>query len=171
MQHPDGDDQAPTVGWNARQREVVIAVLPSLLSTALVHSGDHGVAEALVEATLRAAARDVPDEEDPRAWLHAHLWARVRELGDHDGHDPIGPASGRRRAGDRHGTLREAVATLPAQARAAVHLVDVEELSYAQLARVLGTNRAEAAASLHDARRRLVPAVTAATTGPAGAVI
>ncbi len=153
----------PVVGWSSRQRALVHEQLPGLLRTALVYLGTHERAEALVEQTLRAAARSVLDEEDPTAWLHAHLWARFRAA------PRDGGAAG-------NGTsAAAALAALPPPQRAAVQLVDGEGLSYAQLARVLDTDLHEAASLLHDARRQLrpvltaIPPVTAGTTHRAAA--
>ncbi len=160
MQRPDRHHRADHVGWSGAQRGLVVAQLPSLLRAALVYSGSQPLAETLVEQALSAAARDVPDEDEPHAWLHAHLWARFLDLSGHGGQDPIGPTPGHLPPEDDPGTLRAAVAALPPTARAAVHLVDGEGMSYAQLARVLGTNTQEATAMLHAARRELVPAAT-----------
>lgn len=163
MQRPD--HHRGQVGWSAGQRELVTAHLESLLGAAMAHTGSHRRAEALVENTLRAAARDVFDEDDPGAWLHAHLWARLRQNGDDARPGPGAPDAGRGAARGQPRTLADAVAALPPEARAAVHLVDVEGLSYDRLARVLGTSVVAAAAVLHDARRQLVPVVTAARAG------
>jgi DNA-directed RNA polymerase specialized sigma24 family protein len=172
MQRPD--QHRGQVGWSAKQRELVAAHLPGLLGAAAVHTGSQRRGETLVEATLRAAARDVFDEDDPCSWLHAHLWARLSPGSDEASPGPGAPEVDQRAARHHRGTLHEgtlhdAVAALPPDARAAVHLVDVEGLSYEQLARVLRISAAQAAAVLHDARRQLVPVVTTAPAGRAGA--
>ncbi|MFO7960683.1 MAG: RNA polymerase sigma factor [Nitriliruptoraceae bacterium] len=161
MERSDGHQQAGPLGWSVQQRELVIAHLPSLLGAALAYCGRHRRAERLVEETLRTAAREAPDEDQPLTWLHTHLWARFLDLGDEPDH--TGPASGHQPPHDDPGTLPAAITALPPAARAAVHLVDVEGLSYAQLARVLGMTTQEAMAVLHAARRQLIPTVTSHT--------
>lgn len=165
MQRPAGHHQAGRPAWTAQQRDLVTAHLPSLLATARVHLDSHRAAEALVAATLRAAAREVPDATDPLTWLHAHLWTRFPAGDGEEPHTPAEPDADQPLPADGPGThdhpptLAQRLAALPPRARAAVHLVDAEGLSYAQLARVLATSRPEAAAILHEARRTLVPAV------------
>lgn len=168
MQRPAGHHRAGRHGWTPQQRELVTDHLPSLLATATVYLDSRRAAEVLVVATLRAAAREAPDEADPLTWLHAHLWARFRAGDGEEPHTPAEPDADQPLPPDGPGThdhpptLAQRLAALPPRARAAVHLVDREGLSYAQLARVLATSRPEAAAILHDARRTLVPAVAAA---------
>ncbi len=121
----------------------------SLLGAAQVYTGDPSRAESLVLEVLRTAGREAALVERHRllwrGW-QAHLAHTATSTSAPSGSPP----------------LHDALAALPPAARAAVHLVDVEGLSYAELATVLGTDREQAAALLHDARRRLVPAVTAA---------
>ncbi len=154
---------------STRQREAVRAHLPSLFGAAMAYTGSGPEAELLVSDALRSAAADRVDEDDPLVWLHAHLWTRFEEHRQHGG--PLAAADGT--TGPTTGatpppSLRAAVAALSPAARAAVHLVDLEGLSYARLARVLGTSRQEAAALLHDARRQLIPAVTSTRVDRSG---
>jgi len=151
---------------SARQREAVRAHLPSLFDAALSYTGSGPTAERLVRDALRSAAAGPADEDDPLVWLHAHLWARFEE---HRQHDEQLAADDGTTAAAPPTSLRAAVAALSPAARAAVHLVDLEGLSYARLARVLGTSRQEAAAVLHDARRQLIPVVTSVDAGRSGA--
>lgn len=131
--------------WTPQQRGLIKDCLPGLLATAGLAVGE-AAAETLVRDTLRAAAAEPVDEGDPVGWLHAHLWTRLAgEAGDTDD-----GSAGARRGDERAGPL----AALPTRSRAALALADIEGLSYAQLARALGTSRAEASVLLHDARWR-----------------
>ncbi len=147
-------------GWTPQEQYVVLAHLRGLLGAALAYTGDDRQAESLVRDTLGSASARPMDVDEPGVWLHARLWTSFQERagGDGAGDGVADPEPAR--------TLGEALAALPAPSRAAVHLVDVEGLSYRQLAQVLGASTAEAAALLHGARRRLIAAMSAGGRRP-----
>ena len=153
-------EPARASGWTPQEQYVVLAHLRGLLGAALAYTGDDRQAESLVRDALRSTSARPMDVDEPSVWLHARLWASFQERagGDGPGDVAIDP--------EPAPTLGEALAALPAPSRAAVHLVDVEGLSYRQLAQVLGASTHEAAALLHGARRRLVAAMSAGSRRP-----
>lgn len=155
MARPARHQDSGGCGCSARRRALITAHLPSLLGAALAYRGSHDQAESLVRATLWDAAAQVPDEEDPLSLLHALLWHRHLASEAATAPPEAAPTTMPGSADGAPATLVDAVAALPAPARAAIHLVDVAGLSYVQLARVLGTEVEAAARLLHATRRQL----------------
>lgn len=137
------------------RRQLLLAELPGLYATALLHTGSQEQAVELVRATLRASSADEPSPDGLRVSLHTRLWTCYLAT------DPTGSASGRM-APEAGTPVGDALASLPAAARTAVYLVDAEGLTYTELAQVLGLPTDMAAALLHAARRMLVSDLAAA---------
>jgi RNA polymerase sigma-70 factor (ECF subfamily) len=157
-----------------RFAEHVVPELPVLLRVARRMTGTTADAEDLVQETLLRAHRGIDgfDGRYPRAWLLTILrntWAgmnRRRTLLIAD--DPEGlrqraaeGADGRRGPEDQildgllEWPLEEALARLSAAHREVVLLVDVDGLTYAEAADVLGIPTGTVMSRLHRARRNL----------------
>lgn len=153
--------------------EFVSARMPAVLRWAHLLTGDRGRAEDLVQhafaATYRHWRRIEPDGAEAyvrRAVLNAHLswWRRgwrseqpVAELPERPGPDPTGGTGDI----DERDAMWSALAVLPPRQRAVLVLRYYEDLSEAEIARVLdiapGTVKSQAAKGIARLRT-LVPA-------------
>lgn len=153
----------------------VIPEVDVLLRVALSITAQPADAEDLVQDTLLRAWRSIDtfDGRHPRAWLLTIL--RNTEINRHRRrrpellHDPdpdVGRAarqdgptalSAEDEVVDRQfdGALHDAVAALPERMRSVLLLVDVDQLSYAEAARVLGVPEGTVMSRLHRARKRV----------------
>ncbi len=154
--------------------------VPVLYRVALTMAGQPADAEDLVQDTLVRAYRAIDrfDGAHPRAWLltilrNTHrnrLRTRVPALLHDDERDTgildrLGDA---RSAEDIvvdaqfEAVVAEALAALPTMHRVVIQLVDVDGLSYAEAAQVLGVPRGTVMSRLHRARARIRTRLVAA---------
>lgn len=166
-----------------RYEELVLPELPVLLRVALRFTGQGADAEDLVQDTLLRAWRSLDgfDGRHPRAWLltvlrHAEINRHRRrrpELLD----DPDAPAERHLSAAgpsaeqvvlDRAfgAVVEAALLDLPDVMRQAVLLGDVDGLSYAEIAAILGVPEGTVASRLHRARNRIRRRLQAAGLTP-----
>lgn len=169
-----GSTGASKDGWEARFREQVLPELPVLLRVARRLSGGQVDAEDLVQDTLVRAYRAYErfDGRYPRAWLltilrntHINMVRKRRpDLLDDEvaGRIPAHGADGRQDGtGERalHDDLdpivREALASLSANHRAVIALVDLDGLSYQEAADLLGIPVGTVMSRLHRARGKV----------------
>lgn len=178
--HASADDErgAPTTppGQDALFTEHVVPHLGVLYRVALSLTGQAADAEDLVQETLIRAYRAIErfDGAHPRAWLltilrHTHLnRVRVRTPdllrdGDDAGTDRVLWAAGAAHPSAEdvvvselfEHVVAEALAALPDMHRLVVTLVDVDGLTYAEAAQVLGVPRGTVMSRLHRARARI----------------
>lgn len=162
-------------------REVVEPEIEVLLRVGRSLTGSAVDAEDLVQETMIRAfgALDRFDGRHPRAWLltilrrtHLNMHRRTRPstVGDWEvlhharpafGHDRAPSAEDRALAEDVDPALRAAMAALDDRFRAAVVLVDVHDLSYADAAVVLDVPVGTVMSRLSRARSRLRAALPA----------
>ncbi len=163
---------------DSRARDFKLHVEPEievLLRVARTLTGSWADAEDLVQETLVRAYRAIDrfDGRYPRAWLltilrntNANMHRRQRPDLFHDGDVPEGrrPAFGTAAAGTAedealHGRLEarleQALRELDPRFRAVVVLVDVDQLTYAEAAKVLDVPVGTVMSRLHRARNRL----------------
>jgi RNA polymerase sigma-70 factor (ECF subfamily) len=136
---------------DAEFREAALACLDGLYGFALTLTHDRAAAEDLVQETYvraLAARRKAPPEENLRAWFFVilrNVWRnerrRRRPEGDDEdiaqlasGDDPA-QALERQRTRQR---LQDAIHELPAAFREVLVLRHVEEMSYRDIARIVG---------------------------------
>lgn len=167
-------------------REVVEPEIEVLLRVGRSLTGSETDAEDLVQETLIRAfgAVDRFDGRHPRAWLltilrrtHLNMHRRQRPstIGDWDVLPGARPAFGRSEAPSAEEAalaqelapaLHGALAALDPRFRAAVVLVDVHDLSYAEAAAVLDVPVGTVMSRLSRARSRLRAALVEAAEGP-----
>lgn len=164
--HP-GDDGAAAAAFG----RYVEPEVPVLYRVALTLTHQHADAEDLVQDTLIRAYRAVDrfDGAHPRAWLLTILRNTHRNRGrvrlptlHHDGDAEL-PDRGDTRPGPEalvvdagfEAVVAEALAELSEMHRIVVALVDVDGLSYAEAAEVLGIPRGTVMSRLHRARSRI----------------
>lgn len=125
--------------------------LPSLLRTATLYLGDPAAAEELTRRTLQECVGPTHQLSRGGMRLTLHLWLRALAVSDRGPRPGPVPQS-------RANPVEAALERLPADVRAAVHLVDTEGFSYHETARILGVPASTATALIH-AGRDLVEAV------------
>jgi len=147
--------------------EFVSAVTPALSRTAYLLTGDHQLAEDLLQSALANAFRHWSRIRDghPEAYLRRTLhheqvsWWRRRRLHEHLTPDPGGaaqPSSGDlAEATTVRITLIQALATLTPRQRAVIVLRYYEDLTEAETARVLGCTVGSVKRHGHEALVRL----------------
>ncbi|MFN2540210.1 MAG: SigE family RNA polymerase sigma factor [Mycobacteriales bacterium] len=148
--------------------EFAAAALPGLLRFGHVLTGDPLRAEELVQQALvstwvrwRRIEHDQPHAYVRRAMVHTHTswWRRSRrEAALPVGYDPAAPQSGSLEERDR---TMSALRQLPPRQRAVIVLRYYEDLSEAEIARVLGcspgTVKSQASRALRTLRATLSP--------------
>ena len=173
---------------DARREAYVRQVLPEievLLRVALSMTAQRADAEDLVQDTLLRAWRSIHtfDGQHPRAWLLTIL--RHTHINRHRRRRPVlldNPAlTDDRNAGDgpQHlspedvivgrtfdAVVDAALAALPDHFRHIVELVDVDGLTYAEAAGVLGIPEGTVTSRLHRARKRIRDRLAAADLAP-----
>lgn len=177
---------APTPAVDARRRKYAEYVLPDvevLLRVAMTMTTQPVDAEDLVQDTLLRAWRslDTFDGTHPRAWLltilrHTHINRHRRRrphlLDDPDrtterGDDDAQPSAEEIVVGRTFTAVVDAaLAALPDEFRATVLLVDVDQLTYAEAAAVLGVAEGTVMSRLHRARKRIRDRLAAAELAP-----
>lgn len=155
-----------------------------MMRVALSLTRDRSDAEDLVQDTLLRAFRAIEgfDGRYPRAWLltimrNAHINNhRKRRPGllrdpDHgeeqpDQRGPDTSAEAVAMAGTFDAAVEEAFLSLPDDFRQVVTLVDIDQLSYADAAELMGTPVGTVMSRLHRARKRIRDHLHAAGTVP-----
>ena len=142
-----------------------------LYRVALAWCGDEMLADDLVQDTVISAIANIRQLRDERrlfAWLYTILnnnWRQhLRRQKCHDELDEQIPGEGNEPLGCCHelevvARVRRAVATLPAEQRQVVSLVDLEEFSYCDVAEILDIPIGTVMSRLHRARKNLVVAL------------
>lgn len=139
-----------------------------LYRVALAWCGDAMLADDLAQDTVATAIAKRGQLRDPqclRAWLYRILnnkWYRHLQLHRNDGEMPdtvlseeAGP-SARCQELELVRQVRQAVAALPEKERQVISLVDLEELSYCDVAAALNIPIGTVMSRLHRARRHLL---------------
>jgi RNA polymerase sigma-70 factor (ECF subfamily) len=139
-----------------------------LYRVALAWCGDEMLADDLAQETMTngiANIKQLRDETRLFAWLYSilnnnwRLYLRRKkchdELDDEMPDDGHGPAGQYRELEIVH-RVRKAVATLPAQQRQVISLVDLEEFSYCDVAEILDIPIGTVMSRLHRARKNLL---------------
>jgi len=150
---------------DAEFTEFVAIAYPSLVRTARLLSGDHQIAEDLVQTALirvylhwnAASARDSPQAYARRVLVNLFAsWRRRRWRGEVPGHVPDLPSDGGdiEMLTDRH-TLRAALARLPPAQRLVVVLRFYEDLSVQETAALLGCSAGTVKSRTNRALARL----------------
>ena len=173
-----------------RQRAFAEQVLPEvevLLRVAMSLTAQSADAEDLVQETLLRAFRAVDrfDGRHPRAWLltimrnaevNRHRRRRPRLLDDPDADldrlatSPVTPEE--LVIGETFDEVVDAAfAALPFKHRQVVRLVDVDGLSYAEVAQLLGVPAGTVMSRLHRARKRIRDRLAAAGLAPKRGVL
>lgn len=173
----------------ARRERFAAYVLPEvevLLRVALTLTSQPADAEDLVQETLLRAYRacDRFDGKHPRAWLltimrnaevNRHRRRRPQLLDDPDADlerlavSPAGPQATPEEVvvGEAFDDVVDAAfAALPLQHQQVVRLVDVDGLTYAEAARLLGVPEGTVMSRLHRARKRIRTRLVAAGLAP-----
>lgn len=180
--------ESPATTHRRRQeafRRYVEPEIPGLFRVALALTAQPADAEDLVQDTLVAAFRAIDrfDGEHPRAWLLTILRnteaKRKRRRRPELLHEPesqlnLLPAFGGGQESPESVVLgeqfdavvQEAFNSLPDKARLVVQLVDVDGLSYAEAAGVLGVPEGTVWSRLHRARSRIRGRLAAAGLVP-----
>lgn len=184
-----GDVQpSPTEGSGASKERFDRYVVPEievLLRVAQKLTRDRAEAEDLVQDTLLRAFRSIErfDGRYPRAWLltilrntniNRHRRKRPELLDDPDrtmateadtsttGESPEGLVVG----ATFDAVVEDALAQLPDDFRRTIELVDIEGLTYAEAAEVLGVPIGTIMSRVHRARHRIRDRLTAAELAP-----
>ncbi|NUQ98648.1 MAG: sigma-70 family RNA polymerase sigma factor [Streptomyces sp.] len=160
----------------SREQAVAQFVLPEvevLLRVALTLTARPADAEDLVRDTLLRAHRAIDgfDGEQPRAWLLTLMRQAETDRHRHRGFPPpddpdtgpgrlSAPGTGQRPeslvVGEAfHEVVDAALAALPLKHRQVVRLVDIDGLSYAEAAGLLGVPEGTVTGRLHRARKRI----------------
>jgi RNA polymerase sigma-70 factor, ECF subfamily len=173
---------------SSRERFTTL-ILPEvevMMRVALSLTRDRADAEDLVQDTLVRAFRGIDgfDGRYPRAWvltilrnthINNHRKRRPELLRDPDRGeerpDDRGPdtsAEAEAMAGTFDAAVEEAFLELSDEFRRVVVLVDIDQLSYAEAAEVMGTPVGTVMSRLHRARKRIRDHMQAAGTIPSG---
>ena len=162
----------------------VLPELDVLARVALSLTRNPADAEDLVQETLLCAYRGIGrfDGAHPRAWLFTimrnteakrHRRRRPQLLRDPDSGDVPEPADQRFDApedvvvgAELDAVVVQCLATLPERHRQVVELVDIDGLSYAEAARVIGCPVGTVMSRLHRARTRIRHRLSAAGLAP-----
>jgi RNA polymerase sigma-70 factor (ECF subfamily) len=170
---------------DARFAAEVVPEIEVLLRVAQNLTRNRAEAEDLVQDTLLRAYRAIGsfDGRYPRAWLltilrntniNRHRRRRPELLDDPDrtmatladtstsGETPEGLVVG----ATFDAVVEDALAQLPAEFRRTIELVDIEGLSYAEAAQVLGVPVGTVMSRIHRARHRIRDRLTAAGLAP-----
>ena len=177
----DGDTHSPAMRGDSRARHVqdmmrlVEPLIPGLRRYARALLRDRAAADDLVqdclERTITRWHQRRPDG-DTRAWvftiLHNLAFNRMRQQrrrGEHLPLDDVNEGQFARTAtqedGLRHQDVVAALATLPDEQRSVLLLVSVEDLSYAEAARVLDIPIGTVMSRVSRAREKLAQALAA----------
>jgi len=162
-------------GGTAEQRftELVLPEVEVMMHVALSITANSHDAEDLVQDTLVRAFRSIDsfDGRYPRAWVLTIL--RNTNINNHrkrrpelerdpdpgrDRSDPRAPDSSAEAevmAATFDATVEQAFLALPDDYRRAVTLVDIDQHSYAEAARIMGTPVGTVMSRLHRARKRI----------------
>ena len=162
-------------GGTAEQRftELVLPEVEVMMHVALSITSNSHDAEDLVQDTLVRAFRSIDsfDGRYPRAWVLTIL--RNTNINNHRKRRPElerDPEPGRERSDPRasdssaeaevmaatfDATVEQAFLALPDNYRRAVTLVDIDQHSYAEAARIMGTPVGTVMSRLHRARKRI----------------
>jgi RNA polymerase sigma-70 factor (ECF subfamily) len=122
----------------------IVELIPRLRRYARALTGDTVAADRLVQATLERAREELhllPPGPDLRVWLYS-LMHHV-------------PAADTRPGQAPQGDLEQALAQLPHDQRAVLLLVCTEELTYEEVAQVLGIPEGSVMSRLSSAREKL----------------
>jgi RNA polymerase sigma-70 factor (ECF subfamily) len=183
------EEVRPLEAERVRQELFAEYVLPEvevLLRVALTLTSQPADAEDLVQETLLRAYRacDRFDGRHPRAWLltimrnaevNRHRRRRPHLLDDPDADlDRLAVSPGGPQATPEEPVVGEAFdevvdaafAALPLQHQQVVRLVDVDGLTYAEAARLLGVPEGTVMSRLHRARKRIRTRLVAAGLAP-----
>ena len=164
-------------------QEHVLPEVDVLLRVALSLTGQLADAEDLVQDTLLRAWRsfDTFDGHYPRAWLltilrHAHINGHRRgrpgllrdpdDTADHHAVQASPSAEDTALANTFDATVDAALTALPDVFRQVVVLVDVDELSYAEAARLLDVPEGTVMSRLHRGRTKIREQLAAAGLAP-----
>jgi RNA polymerase sigma-70 factor (sigma-E family) len=159
---------------------------PSLLRLAVVLTGDHHLAQDLVQTALAQAygrwssvcAADHPDAYVRRIMVNAHLgWRRRRWFGERPAHTADGVAQLSEGTSVDHADasaardeMRRALATLPVRARTVLVLRYYADLDDAAIAELVGVSvsgvRSTASRALATLRHKQSAALTSPTPTP-----
>ncbi len=139
-----------------------------LYRVALAWCGDEMLADDLAQETMTSGIANIKqlrDETRLFAWLYSilnnnwRLYLRRKkshdELDDDMPDEEVGPAGQYQELEIVH-QVRKAVATLPAQQRQVISLVDLEEFSYCDVAEILEIPIGTVMSRLHRARKNLL---------------
>ncbi|MHB1487739.1 MAG: sigma-70 family RNA polymerase sigma factor [Acidimicrobiales bacterium] len=166
--------------------QYVLPELEVLARVALSLTHNRADAEDLVQETLLCAFRGIErfDGAHPRAWLFTimrnaeakrHRRRRPHLLRDPDqaerfeGADPRHPIDSPEEVfvgGQFEAVVADSLAALPQPHRQVVELVDIDGLSYAEAAEVIGVAIGTVMSRLHRARARIRQRLTAAGLAP-----
>lgn len=177
--------EATAAGTQEVFRDAVLPEVEVLLRVASTMTAQPADAEDLVQDTLLRAWRSIDtfDGRHPRAWLltilrNTHINRNRRRrpelLDDPDRSAARPPPEAARQPSAEEQVLRSAfdatvdaaLAELPEVFRVALLLVDVDGLTYAEAASVLGVPEGTVMSRLHRARRRVRDRLTAANLAP-----
>lgn len=160
-------------------REFVAAASPALSRSAYLLTGDHQLAEDLLQSALANTYRHWRRVRtgNPIAYVRAAMhreqisWWRRRRLPEHLSADPVEPSGSGDWAGDAalRITLVQALAQLPPRQRAVIVLRFYDDLSEAETARILEVSVGTVKRHAHDALAKLratVPAEIATEVAP-----
>jgi RNA polymerase sigma-70 factor, ECF subfamily len=188
------EQRPPEADPAARDKAFAAYVLPEvdvLLRVAMTLTAQPADAEDLVQDTLLRAYRAIDrfDGRHPRAWLltilrraeiNRHRRRRPHLLDDPDtdlerlAERPAGPEATPEEivvGASLDVVVDSALAELPDKHRRVVRLVDVDGLSYAQAAEVLGVPEGTVMSRLHRARKRIRSRLAAADLTPKRGVL
>lgn len=153
-------------------REFVLARRHRLLKTAFLLTGDHGLAEDLVQVVLvrthrhwhRIERTDAPEVYARRILVNLSnsWWRRRIRRGDHPTDRlPDGPVRDAHSAYELHDELWRALAALPQRMRATIVLRYYEDLSEAEIADALGCSTGTVKSQASRGLQRLRAALSA----------
>jgi len=169
-----GDEDAFTVLYRRRQAGVYRFVLHMCGSTAVAEEITQEVFLALIRDAKRTARQYDPGRGSFAAYLygmarhmalrHVERDRRYVQLPDEEiaegpgGSDPLADLTG----AERQALLQRAVLSLPPKYREVLLLCDIEEVSYAEAARMVGCELGSVRSRLHRARALLETKLRAA---------
>lgn len=149
-----------------------------LYRVALAWCGDEMLADDLVQETMAAGIfkrHQLRDETRLFAWLYSILnnsWKRhLRKSRPHDDLDEQLPSEetgpyGNCQEREIVSCVRRAVATLPLEQRQVIAMVDLEEFSYCDVARILDVPIGTVMSRLHRARKNLLAKLEKTSSEP-----